>query len=73
MLAGSAAMALGDAPDPSTGERQLDLDQAADIIDLLMLLRDKTEGHRSAEETQALDALLYDLQLRFVSVRKRTG
>lgn len=73
MLAGSAAMAMGEVADPVTGQRHMDLDQAADIIDLLLLLREKTEGHRTAEETQVLDELLYDLQLRFVSVRKRSG
>jgi len=73
MLAGSAAMALGEVEDPVTGQRQVDLEQAADVIDLLMLLREKTEGHRSAEETQALDGVLYDLQLRYVSVRNRGG
>ena len=64
-------MALGEAPDPMTGQVHRDLDQAADLIDLLILLREKTEGNRSAEETQILDEILYDLQLRYVSATKR--
>jgi hypothetical protein len=73
MLAGSAAMAMGEAPDPMTGEVHRDLDQAADLIDLLILLREKTEGNRTPEETQILDEILYDLQVRYVSATKRSA
>jgi hypothetical protein len=73
MLGGSALMALGEA-DPTTGQRgQPDLPMAADVIDVLALLREKTEGHRSAEETQVLEDLLYDLQVRYVNATKRPG
>jgi uncharacterized protein DUF1844 len=73
MLGSSALMALGE-PDPTTGQPgQLDLPTAAEVIDVLALLREKTEGHRSSEETQVLDELLYDLQLRYVNVTKRPG
>jgi len=71
MLASSAVVALGHAPDPLTGQRQTDLAQAADAIDLLLLLREKTEGHRSSEESRILDELLYDLQLRYVHTTKQ--
>ena len=43
------------------------------IIDLLTLLREKTEGNRSTEETQVLDDLIYDLQLRYVNAAKSPG
>src|SRR5204863_6733496 len=58
MLASSAVVSLGDAPDPLTGQRRRDLENAADAIDLLALLREKTEGHRSPEETQVLGVAL---------------
>ena len=73
MLASSAALAMGDAPDPVTGERHYDLAHAAEAIDLLALLREKTEGRRSMEETQVLEGLIYDLQLRYVEATKRAG
>lgn len=73
MLASSAVVSLGDAPDPMTGQRHRDLTNAADAIDLLLLLREKTEGHRTSEETQVLDELLYDLQLRYVNATKQPG
>ncbi len=73
MLGSSGLMALGEA-DPTTGQRgQRDLPMAAEVIDVLALLREKTEGRRSPEETQVLDELLYDLQLRYVNATKRPG
>jgi len=73
MLAGSAVIALGDAPDPVTGQHHHDPAHAADAIELLLLLREKTEGNRLAEESQVLDDLLYDLQLRYVNATRRSG
>ena len=72
MLASSAVVALGHAPDPLTGQRQTDLVQAADAIDLLVLLREKTVGNRSSDESRILDELIYDLQLRYVHVTKQS-
>jgi hypothetical protein len=73
MLASSAVIAMGDAPDPASGQRHRDLAQAAEVIDLLLLLREKTEGNRTPEETQMFEDLLYDLQLRYVNATKRPG
>jgi hypothetical protein len=73
MLATEALMALGEAPDPVSGQRHRELPHAAAVIDLLALLRDKTEGHRSAEETRTLDDMIYDLQLRYVKAVKSSG
>jgi Domain of unknown function (DUF1844) len=70
MLASEALIALGDAPDPATGQRQRELAHASSVIDLLTLLREKTEGNRSAQESQALDDLIYDLQIRYVEAAK---
>jgi hypothetical protein len=73
MLGTEAVIALGEAPDPVTGQRQRELPHAAGIIDLLTLLREKTEGNRSTEETRVLDDLIYDLQLRYVNAAKSPG
>jgi hypothetical protein len=70
MLASSALVNLGEAADPETGERGLDLEQAKDAIDLLSLLRVKTEGNRTEQESHLLEEMLYDLQLRFVRAAK---
>ena len=71
MLASTALVNLGEAADPGTGERVLDLEQAKEAIDLLSLLRVKTEGNRTDQENHLLEEMLYDLQLRFV--RAATG
>ena len=70
MLASSALVNLGEAADPETGERVLDLEQAKEAIDLLALLRVKTEGNRTDQESHLLEEMLYDLQLRFVRAAK---
>jgi hypothetical protein len=70
MFASSALVAMGEAPHPQDGSVEKDLDAAAEAIDMLMLLREKTEGRLTAEEEQLLGHILYDLQLRFVEARK---
>ena len=70
MFASSALINLGEAPDPATGERSVDLEQARETIDVLVLIRDKTEGNRTEQESRLLEEILYDLQLRFVSAAR---
>jgi hypothetical protein len=70
MLASSALVNLGEAADPTTGERVLDLEQAKEAIDLLALLRIKTNGNRTEQESHLLEEMLYDLQLRFVNAAR---
>ena len=70
MLASSALVNLGEAADPATGERVLDLEQAKEAIDLLGLLRIKTNGNRTDQESHLLEEMLYDLQLRFVNAAR---
>jgi hypothetical protein len=72
MMLGSLAIAsLEGVPDPATGRVQRDPGQAAEVIDLLLLLREKTEGRRTPEETQALDEVIYELQVRYVKATTR--
>jgi len=73
MLASSALVNLGEAADPETGERVVDLGQAQEAIDLLLLLRAKTEGNRTDQESHLLEEMLYDLHLRFVRAAKGTA
>ena len=65
MFASAALISLGEAPDPS-GERRVDLEQAREAVDMLLLLRDKTNGNRTVEESRFLEEVLYDLQMRYV-------
>jgi hypothetical protein len=65
-LASSAAMALGLAPDPSTGKVQKDKQMAKFNIDLLSMLKDKTKGQLTSDEQRFLDTVLADLQMKFI-------
>lgn len=69
MFASSALINLGEAADPATGERLVDLDQAQDAIDLLLLLREKTAGNRTEHESRLLEQILYDVQMRYVRAK----
>jgi hypothetical protein len=70
MLASQALYDLGEVPDPETREHHRDLARASEMIDLLMLLRSKTEGHLTADESETLNQLLYDLQVKYVGVTR---
>ena len=69
-LASTAAIHFGDLPDPVTGQRaEPNLEGAAQMIEILSLLDQKTRGNLTAEERTVLDQLLYELRLRFVQAR----
>lgn len=70
-LASNAAVHFGDLPDPMTGDtRPPDLEAAAQLIDLLAMLEEKTRGNLTAEERQLLDQVIYELRMRFVEAKK---
>jgi Domain of unknown function (DUF1844) len=64
----SALLNLGDAPDPVTGRREVDLPLARQAIDLLAMLQDKTRGNLTGDEERVLSQAVYDLRMRFVEV-----
>ena len=68
-LATTAAIHLGDVPDPATGQPyEPNLEGAKQMIDILMLLEEKTRGNLTAEERQVMEQVLYELRLRYVEV-----
>jgi len=71
MFANAALVSLGAVQEPGTGEGRLDLDQARSAIDILVMLRDKTQGNRTDQESRLLEELVYDLQMRFVRAARR--
>jgi len=66
MFANSALVSLGMAPERGAEGPRLDLDQARSAIDVLIMLRAKTQGNRTDQESRPLEELVYDLQMRFV-------
>ncbi|MEE8300950.1 MAG: DUF1844 domain-containing protein, partial [Candidatus Tectomicrobia bacterium] len=73
MMANNVMMFLGQIPDPATQQPRRDLLQAKHTIDILIMLRDKTQGNQTAEEEQLLQELLPQLQMAYVSVSKQAG
>ena len=67
-VASSAAMSLGLAPDPSTGQTSVDKKMAQFNIDLLEVLKAKSENNRTDEEEKLINQLLSDLKMKFVSL-----
>ena len=49
------------------------LQGARSIIAILEMLHDKTEGRRTAEESEILEGLLYELRLAYVARARVTG
>jgi hypothetical protein len=50
-----------------------DLESARSLIELLGVLKEKTEGRRTPQEDQLLDGLLYELRMAFVQATKAAG
>jgi Domain of unknown function (DUF1844) len=66
-LASTAAIHFGDLPDPASGEpAEINLDGAAQMIEILALLEQKTRGNLTNEEREILGQVLYELRMRFV-------
>ncbi len=70
-LARQAAASLGATRHPLTGQIEIDLEAAQQMIALLQALRQKTQGNRSAEETELLEGLIADLQMQYVATRSK--
>lgn len=65
-LASSGLVQLGEVPDPETGAVQENILMAKHTIDILCMLRDKTQGCLEDDEKQLMDALLYELRMKYV-------
>lgn len=72
-LALQTSVALGMMPDPLTGKRQVRLNQARHFIDTIEMLYEKTAGNRTEDETAAIDHLLHELRLDYVTVAERVA
>jgi hypothetical protein len=69
-LATTAAVHFGDIADPSTGQRmEPNLVGAAQMIEIIAMLQEKTSGNLSEPEAKLLEDLLYELRMRFVDAQ----
>jgi hypothetical protein len=71
-LSTEALAALGEMPDPVTGQRGRDLGAARQFIDIIGILRDKTRGNLDREEQNLIEAILFELRMKYVELSKPT-
>src|ERR1700737_5442403 len=73
MHAQNAALFLGQIPNPKTGEGEVNLELAKMFIDQLEMIREKTRGNLTNEESAVLRTTLSNLQMVYVEVTQREG
>lgn len=67
-LSTSVLMNLGLVENPVTGKTEKEPAVARQTIDLITLLKEKTRGNLSDEETKLVDDVLHELRLWYVKV-----
>ncbi len=70
-LTTTALFQLGLAPNPATQKAEKDLPAARQTIDILAILKEKTQGNLNPEESGLLDQCLQDLKMNFLKSSQR--
>jgi len=70
-LSTTAMYHFGDFPDPVSQKAQRNLAAAKQTIDILGMLRSKTEGNLDENEKSLMDGLLFELRMRYVKEKER--
>ncbi len=65
-LSTSTLIQLGEIQDPFTQQSAKNLPLAKQTIDLIGMLKEKTQGNLSPEEEKVIEYVLYDLRLKYV-------
>jgi hypothetical protein len=71
-LSTEALALMGEMPHPATGERMHDMVGAQQLIDIIAMLQDKTRGNLSHDEGALIDAILFDLRMKYVEKARPT-
>lgn len=67
----TAMQALGKIKNPVTDKIERNLDQARESIDMLAMLKEKTNNNLSSDETRLLEMTLSELRLNYVDEQKK--
>ena len=71
-LSTQALMHLGEIGNPISGNAETDVPMAKQMIDILVMLRDKTRGNLDPNENRLMEDILFDLRMKYVeAVKKR--
>jgi hypothetical protein len=66
MQAQQASLFLGRLPNPQSGKTEVHLEPAKLFIDHLEMIREKTRGNLTSQESEIINSVLSDLQMAFV-------
>lgn len=67
-LSAQVLIHLGEVPDPASGEVYRDFVGAQQLIDLIAILQEKTRGNLDASEASMIEAILFDLRMKYVEL-----
>jgi hypothetical protein len=70
-LCTSVFIHLGEICDPTTNQKCIDLPLAKQTIDIIAMLKEKTEGNRTKEEDQLIQEMLYNLRMQYLALSKK--
>lgn len=70
-LHAGAMQQMGKVASPLTGKVERDLAAARTTIDMVDMLRRKTEGNLSGDEKKLLDRVLYELRMNYVDESRK--
>lgn len=68
LQAQNAGLFLGQLPNPSTGETNVNLKAAATVLDSLEMLAAKTQGNLTQEEADLLEKALLNIRALYANV-----
>lgn len=70
-LSTQVLMHLGEIANPVSGNVEIDVPTAKQMIDILGLLKDKTRGNLNASEDRLMEDILFDLRMKYVEAVKK--
>ena len=70
-LTSTAMLQMGLLPDPNSQKAEKNLPAARQTIDILEVLKEKTQGNLKPDESRLLDRCLHDLKMSFVQSSQR--
>jgi hypothetical protein len=68
LQAQNAGMFLGQIPNPTSGQPEVNIKAARTVLDSLEMLENKTTGNRTAEEDKLLQVALLNLRTLYLNV-----
>ena len=72
-LSTQALAALGEISDPVSGAHSKDLQAAQQLIDIIGMLREKTRGNLDRDEDGLIEAILFDLRMKYVELARQSA